>query len=351
MPRARLHRVEQRAVGRVEVGVVEEQHGGVGGRRAGGRLLDLRRRRLDPDDARLRLHARGRERGAHPAGLIAHLRLDRDARGELGEAREDHEHAPVERPGERRAAGCELADRPARHGHGQRRAVALGRGPPALRARAAPVAQRAHAGGRRLEPRARQPTGAVRLRERRRRGALCRLRVADEQEVVAGRSRAHRGFADRARLGDGAHLEVVGDDHAAKADLAAQVLVDDPPRERRRHAGRIETRVDGVRRHHALDARGDGLEERHEVHGVHLVPVGRDRRQLEVRVERRVALAREMLRARRKPALRHAAQPRDAVAGDQLRVLAVRADADVGTVAVGQHVEAGPQVQVHAQAA
>src|SRR5213080_1596376 len=159
---------------------------------------------------------------------------------------------------------------------------------------------------------------AYRSHERRRRRALRWLGVADEQEVVAGLRRPHRRLTDRTRLRDGAHLEVVGDDHAAEADLAAKVLVDDPARERRRHAGGIEPGVHGVRRHHALDARGDRLEERHQVHRVHLVPVGRDRRQLQVGVERRMTLAGEVLGACREPALHHAAQPRDAVARDEL---------------------------------
>src|SRR6267142_5675398 len=59
-----------------------------------------------------------------------------------------------------------------------------------------------------------------------------------------------------------------------------------------------------------------------------------------------MALAGEVLGTCRKPAFRHAAHPRAAVARDELRVLAVGTDADVGAVAIGQHVEAGPEVQV-----
>ena len=66
------------------------------------------------------------------------------------------------------------------------------------------------------------------------RGALRRLGVADEEEVVARGRRAHRRLADRTQVGDRAHLEVVGGDDAAIADLAAQVVVDDQARERGR---------------------------------------------------------------------------------------------------------------------
>ena len=56
------------------------------------------------------------------------------------------------------------------------------------------------------------------------RGALRRLGVADEEEIVARGRGAHRRLADRAELADGAHLEIVGDDDAAIADLAAQIV-------------------------------------------------------------------------------------------------------------------------------
>ena len=57
-------------------------------------------------------------------------------------------------------------------------------------------------------------------------------------------------------------------------------------------------------------------------------------------------LAGEMLGARREVAARHAADARHAVARHDPRVLAVRADADVGAVALGQHVEARAEVQI-----
>ena len=59
------------------------------------------------------------------------------------------------------------------------------------------------------------------------RGALGGLGVADEEQVVTGGSGPHRRLADRAEVGDRAHLEVVGGDDAAVADLPPQVVVDD----------------------------------------------------------------------------------------------------------------------------
>ena len=168
---------------------------------------------------------------------------------------------------------------------------------------------------------------------------------------MAGGRRAHRGLADRARLAHRAHLEVVGHDHAAEAQLAAQPVADEATRERGGHAAGIELRIDRVRGHHRLDPRRDRLDERRQVGGAHLVRGRVDRGQLQVRVERRVTLAGEMLRARRQPGARHAADARDAVARHDLRILAVRADADVGAVALGQHVEARAEVQIDAEAA
>jgi len=68
--------------------------------------------------------------------------------------------------------------------------------------------------------------------------------VADQQQVVAGGGRAHRRLADRARLAHRAHLEVVGDDHAAEGELAAQPVADQASRERGRHAAGIELGID-----------------------------------------------------------------------------------------------------------
>jgi hypothetical protein len=175
--------------------------------------------------------------------------------------------------------------------------------------------------------------------------------VADQEEVVTGLRRPHGRLAHRARLGHRPHLQVVGDDHALEAHLLAQVLADDAPGERRRHPRRVQLGVDGVRGHHADHPGLDGGEERRQVSAPHLGPVGLDPGQAQVRVERRVALAREVLGARQQAGGGHAADARRAQPRDQRRVLAVGTDADVGTVALGEDVEHGAEVQVHAEAA
>src|SRR5438093_10394577 len=99
-----------------------------------------------------------------------------------------------------------------------------------------------------------------------------------------------------------------------------------------------ELRVDGVARHRTLDAFLDGGEKGREVRRAHLGPGRVDRGQSKMGVERRVALAREVLGARREAALLHPLDSRDAVAGDHGRVLAVRAGPDVRAVALRQVV-------------
>ena len=82
---------------------------------------------------------------------------------------------------------------------------------------------------------------------------------------------------------------------------------------------------------------------------VHLVPGGLDAGQAQVRVERRVALAGEVFRAGGDATARHAADPGHAIAAHDLGILPVRADADVGAVALGQYVQHGAETQIDAQ--
>src|SRR5262245_11703026 len=64
-----------------------------------------------------------------------------------------------------------------------------------------------------------------------------------------------------------------------------------------------------------------------------------------------MALAREVLGARREAALLHALDPRDAVPGHNGGVLAVRPYADVRAVALGEHVEHRREIHVDAEPA
>ena len=62
-----------------------------------------------------------------------------------------------------------------------------------------------------------------------------------------------------------------------------------------------------------------------------------------------MALAGKVLGAGRNSALLHALDARQTVASDHGRILAVRPDSDVGAVAIGEDVEDGPEVHIHAQ--
>src|SRR5262245_9339451 len=83
----------------------------------------------------------------------------------------------------------------------------------------------------------------------------------------------------------------------------------------------------------------------------HLGPVGVDDWQAQMRIHRRVTLAREVLGARRDPCGLQAPDPGDAVAGYEVRVLAVGADADIRAVALREDIEHRGEIHVDAQAA
>src|SRR5712692_5489503 len=63
-----------------------------------------------------------------------------------------------------------------------------------------------------------------------------------------------------------------------------------------------------------------------------------------------MTLAREVLGARGEPAALNATDTRHAVARDERGVLAVRADPDVGTIGLGQHVEHRSEVEIDPEA-
>ena len=78
----------------------------------------------------------------------------------------------------------------------------------------------------------------------------------DHLKVIDARlDRAHRQLLDRIPVGDRLHAEVVGHQHAAKAELAAQQLGRDPARQRRRPVG-VQRRIEHVRGHERLHAGG-----------------------------------------------------------------------------------------------
>src|SRR5689334_10797270 len=64
-----------------------------------------------------------------------------------------------------------------------------------------------------------------------------------------------------------------------------------------------------------------------------------------------MTLAGEVLGAGGETAFGHTAETRRAVAGDELRVLPVRTDADIRAVAVGENVQARAKVEIDAEPA
>jgi hypothetical protein len=188
------------------------------------------------------------------------------------------------------------------------------------------------------EPRSGRRLGAV-GRERRLVGRpLGRRGVADQEEIVPGRGGAHGGLADRAERADRAHLEVVRHDDAAVAHLAAEVVLHDF--ENVAGGGRIESGQSGcevmMQSTPASIAAERGRWSACMSAQSESITVG------PVRIHRGVPLAGEVAQAEmpaRMPRMR-AAPRRPTRAG---------ADADVRAIALGEHVEARAEVDVHAE--
>ncbi len=107
---------------------------------------------------------------------------------------------------------------------------------------------------------------------------------------------AHGQLLDRIAIGDGLHAQVVGDQDAAKAQLAAQQLRRDPARQRGRAVG-VQRRVKDVRGHEGLHAGLRRRRERRQLDPAQPFQVVRHDGQLVVRVGPRVAMPREVLAA------------------------------------------------------
>src|SRR5438128_113312 len=72
------------------------------------------------------------------------------------------------------------------------------------------------------------------------------IAIASGGPSGSGAGGAYRRLTDGARLAHRAHLQIIRDDDAAEANLAAQVILHDQARERRWHAGGVQVRVDGM---------------------------------------------------------------------------------------------------------
>ena len=218
--RALLHGLQQRAIRRVEVRVEQEQHGGVGARRGlGGRALDLLGGRLHADDRGLGRDPHRRERVAQERGARPGPRGSMKMRGARSEKRgkiaATRPLSALQEPGLGRR---HERHRARRHRLRERAAVELGRG--RARPRGASSGARAACGTRSAAASssrrgARRP--AIRVES-----AAAAARCAGSVWQTSSRSWpaaavAHGRVADRRRLRDRAHLEVVRDDHAAVA--------------------------------------------------------------------------------------------------------------------------------------
>jgi hypothetical protein len=161
-----------------------------------------------------------------------------------------------------------------------------------------------------------------------------------QQHVGAGEQRAHRDLARRQRALHAAHVECVGDDQPAEAELAAQHAGQDLRAQRRRHVRSLaEPRHREVSRHHRVDSRRDRALERQQLDAPQLGAVAGHRRQREVAVRVDVAVAGEVLAAREQPRGLHALDERAAEPCDELRVLAEAAHVDDRVRGVAVDVE------------
>ena len=128
----------------------------------------------------------------------------------------------------------------------------------------------------------------------------------------------------------------------------------DAPGERRRHAQGVEIRIDRMARHQAVDpVRDRGVEGRQMRRSSSRPMPSRSSAGLQVGVERRVALAGEVLGTRRDAALLHALDPGETVASHQGGIHAVRPDPEsVRAVAIrGARRGRRAEIQVHSQSA
>ena len=166
--------------------------------------------------------------------------------------------------------------------------------------------------------------------------------------VAPGLDRADRQLLDRIAIGDGLHPQIVGDQHAAKPELAAQQLGRDPARQRRRPIG-IERRIEHVRRHERLHPGARGGGERRQLHPAQALEIVRHDRQLVVRIGARVAVTGEVLAAADQARAAQPAPERQRVRRHRLGGGAERAVADHRVGGVRVHVEHRREVPADAE--
>ena len=170
------------------------------------------------------------------------------------------------------------------------------------------------------------------------------IAAADQETVAAGGDRLDGGVRHRIRPGDGLHLQVVAQDDALVTELVAQQRMDDAWRQRGRLLF-VERGDQHVRGHDEGDPRANGLAERHELDASEPVWRMLDDREVEVRVDRRVAMSREMLATRRDAIVLQPADDRCAERRHHLGRFGERAIADDRILRVGMDVEDGRVIE------
>ena len=105
----------------------------------------------------------------------------------------------------------------------------------------------------------------------------------------------HRRVAYRKSLRDPAHVERIGHHDTFESQLFSQHSVEDLRRQRRRDTRIIERGHGDMRRHHCIRAALDRRPEGSPLDLFEPRPVGRDRRQIQMRVGRGVAVSWKML--------------------------------------------------------
>ena len=170
-----------------------------------------------------------------------------------------------------------------------------------------------------------------------------------QDHVGAGLEGAHGSLADPVRVGDRAHRERVREEHAIEPELRPQQTGEDVSRERRgwpvgtEHVGQRD-----VRRHDRVDAFLDRPLERNQLEGVQARTVRIDHGKADVRVDRSVPVAGEVLAGRIRPAFSGATNERRTQARDQFGIGSERSARDDRVVGVVVHVEHRREEQVHA---
>ena len=168
-------------------------------------------------------------------------------------------------------------------------------------------------------------------------------RMADEHGVASGGDGELRRVGYAPDIGDGAHLQVVGDAATAEPDVLAQQPKRDR-RERRRKA--IERLESHVRRHHRSDARARRGHERDQLDFPEAFLVVREAGERQVGVLRSVAVTRKVLRATRHAGPLQSLRKRHAEPRDPPGIAGERTVADDRVVRIGIHVEHRREIDV-----